>query len=94
MKAALALLAAVIASAAPAAVPVQDEGLDSPALRVEWTEFKKLYDANAVVVIDVRGDAAYEQGHIPGARSVPLSRIAREAGALKTLKKPIVTYCA
>jgi 3-mercaptopyruvate sulfurtransferase SseA len=96
MMRALALIAALLVSAgvAPQETAPQDAALDSPKLRVEWTEFKKLYDTNAVVVIDVRGDEAFEQGHIPGARSVPLARVAREAAQLAKLQKPIVTYCA
>jgi len=72
----------------------QDKELSSPALRVEWAEFKKLYDAKKIEVIDVRGDSAFEQGHIPGARSVPLDQVERRTDSLARLKKPLVTYCS
>jgi 3-mercaptopyruvate sulfurtransferase SseA len=66
----------------------------SPKLRVEWTEFKKLYEAKQAVVVDVRDAASFEAGHIPGALSVPLDEVEQRAGELKKLGKPILTYCA
>lgn len=93
---ALALTCAVVlwllAALPPAAA--QDKALDSATLRIEWQEFKKLYDAGKIAVVDVRGSDAFEAGHIPGARSVPLDRIGRRAADLRKLGKPIVTYCA
>jgi rhodanese-related sulfurtransferase len=68
--------------------------LASPKLRIEWAEFKKQYDQQHVVVVDVRDGAAYEAGHIPGARSIPFDDIPRRAAELKKLKTPIVLYCA
>jgi 3-mercaptopyruvate sulfurtransferase SseA len=77
-----------------AAQAPQDDDLESPTLRIAWTEFKKLYDAGNVVVIDVRGDDPYRAGHIPKARSIPYDQIESHASDLKKLKKPIVLYCA
>jgi rhodanese-related sulfurtransferase len=76
------------------AVPLLAQDLSSPKLRVEWAEFKKLYDAQAAVVVDVRGSEAYEAGHIPGAMNVPLEDVERRSGELKKLSKPILLYCA
>jgi rhodanese-related sulfurtransferase len=72
----------------------QEDDISSPKLRIGWDEFKKLYDENKVVVVDVRGEAAYQTGHIPGARSIPLGDVEKRIVELKKLKKPIVTYCA
>lgn len=72
----------------------QDEELASPKLRIDWPAFKKLYDANAAVVVDVRETPSYEAGHIPGARGIPLGQIEARAAELKKLGKPIVLYCA
>ena len=78
-----------------ASTPVtQDDELASPKLRIEWTEFKTLYDSKRAVVIDVRGAPSFEAGHIPGARSVPLYQIEQRAAELKKLGRPIVLYCA
>lgn len=71
----------------------QDD-LSSPKLRIEWTAFKKLYDAKNVVVIDVRDPISYESGHIPGARLIPYDQVAKHIAELKRVKQPIVVYCA
>ena len=88
------IAAMVLGAGSFAAGLAQEQELNSPKLRIEWGEFKKLYDAKKIEVIDVRGAEAFELGHIPGARSVPLQEVERRAEALKKLKKPIVTYCA
>ena len=72
----------------------QDEDTSSPSLRIDWNEFKKLYDAGAIEIIDVRGDVFFESGHIPGARSIPLDQVEKRARELGRSKKPIVLYCA
>jgi rhodanese-related sulfurtransferase len=71
-----------------------EEDRSSPPLRVEWAEFKKLYDAKKIEVVDVRVTDAFKAGRIPGARSVPEEDIAKKAGDLKKLTKEIITYCA
>lgn len=92
----LAIVAVLTISAVPA--PAQEDELGSPKLRIEWTEFKKQYDAKTIEVIDVRGEDAYAAGHIPGARLIPLAEIERTSPELierlKKLKKPVVLYCA
>jgi 3-mercaptopyruvate sulfurtransferase SseA len=72
----------------------QEEDSSAPALRVEWKEFRKLYAAKAIELIDVRGDVVFESGHIPGARSIPLDQIERHAAELRRASKPVVLYCA
>jgi 3-mercaptopyruvate sulfurtransferase SseA len=79
---------------AAAAQAAQEDDLASPKLRIAWAEFKKAYDDGKIVVIDVRGDASYEAGHIPGARSIAYDVVEQHAKELKKLKKPIVLYCA
>lgn len=80
--------------AEPAALMASQDDLASPRLRIEWAEFKKLYDAGKIVVVDVRGPDAFEAGHIPGARSIPLDEVESRTTELKALGKPIVFYCA
>ena len=72
----------------------QDEDTSSPSLRIDWNEFKKLYDAGAIEIIDVRGDVFFESGHIPGARSIPLDQVEKRVTELRRSRKPIVLYCA
>ena len=61
--------------------------------RITVEEFKKLYDAGEVQVIDVRSVEAYREGHIPGALSMPLATIEHRVADLKQVKHRIVTYC-
>jgi 3-mercaptopyruvate sulfurtransferase SseA len=82
----------VAALAAPAPMGAQDTS--SAELRIQWAEFKKAYDAKRVVVVDVRGQDAYDAGHIPGSISVPLDDVEKRAGELKKTGKPIVLYCS
>jgi rhodanese-related sulfurtransferase len=75
-------------------VAMQADDLGSPKLRISFAEFKKLYDEKKAVVIDVRSAEAFEAGHIPGARSVPLDRVQSQIDELRSLNRPIVVYCA
>ena len=70
------------------------EDISSPKLRITWEDFKKLHDKGDAIVLDVRAVQAFEQGHIPGSRSIPYTEVGKYAEELKQLKKPIVTYCA
>ena len=73
----------------------QDAELDlSKAPRITQAEFKKLYDAHDVVVVDVRGEGSFKSGHIPGALLITLDQLGAKAPQLKAETKPIVTYCA
>jgi rhodanese-related sulfurtransferase len=62
--------------------------------RIEFAEFQKLYAEKKVLVVDVRDEASYAGGHIPGAINVPLGTEDRRIAPLKTEKRLIVTYCA
>jgi 3-mercaptopyruvate sulfurtransferase SseA len=61
--------------------------------RISLAEFRKLFDAGNVVVVDVRSADAYTKGHIPGALSVPLETVDQRVADFKDATKPIVTYC-
>ena len=88
------LLLCALCSLAPAAFAQQEDEIGSSKLRIEWAEFKKLYDAGTIEVIDVRGDGAFAAGHIPKSRSIHLDQIEKQAETLRKLNKPIVTYCS
>ena len=79
-----------------ASTPNVAGGVDSSSakLRIEWTDFNKLHAASGAVVVDVRGAAEYEAGHIPGAWSIPVDQVEKRVAELKKLNKPIVVYCA
>ncbi|WP_328659688.1 rhodanese-like domain-containing protein [Streptomyces sp. NBC_00334] len=46
-----------------------------------------------IVVVDTRGSAAWDQGHIPGAVHIPTARIADLAPRLIDPALTVVTYC-
>jgi rhodanese-related sulfurtransferase len=70
--------------------------------RISQQDFKKLFAARNVVVVDTRSETAFSSGHIPGAVLLPLEGQATwpeqyekmvVSSLLKT-QKPVVTYCA
>ena len=89
------MLAMVVGLAVVGPVAAQEPDL-ATAPRISISDFKPLYVAQQVLVIDVRDAASFQAGHIPGARSIPLARVLEPASLaeLKAAKKPIVLYCA
>lgn len=91
------LLTSLLAIACGAAIPLllaaQQGSDDADAFRIELAELQRLHAQGAVYVIDVRNPAAYAQGHLPGAVSIPLGRIDMQAKTLREIQQPIVTYC-
>jgi rhodanese-related sulfurtransferase/DNA-binding transcriptional ArsR family regulator len=59
---------------------------------VDKEELLRLLKDEAVIVIDVRPDIEYEQGHIPTARSVPVEKLERQLTELPH-ELEIVAYC-
>jgi rhodanese-related sulfurtransferase len=49
--------------------------------------------APGFVLIDSRGRAAWDQGHLPGALHLPTGQIAERAAALVPAGTAVVTYC-
>jgi hypothetical protein len=50
-------------------------------------------DKGEVVLIDVRSRAAYDEGHIPGALSIPEGQIAGRLAEIRRIGKLPVLYC-
>ncbi len=46
------------------------------------------------LLVDVRTEAEFASGHLPGALNVPLDRLSGKAAPLVEKGKPIVVYCA
>ena len=91
-----AVVLALVAGTAPggtgAAGATQES--EAAAARITLAEFKKLFDQNAAIVLDVRNDEAYKAGHFPGAILVPLETVSSRAAEWKGARKPIITYCS
>jgi 3-mercaptopyruvate sulfurtransferase SseA len=62
------------------------------ARRVNVKEAQDLI-ASGAVVIDVRNQAAFDQGHIRGAKLIPFSEVANRTGELPR-DRTIITYCS
>jgi 3-mercaptopyruvate sulfurtransferase SseA len=77
------------ANAQQAAANVPGDGVR----RITTVDLKSMMDKGEAVVIDVRGDAAWESGHIRGSRHVPTDKILSEAENLPR-DKMIVAYCS
>ncbi len=66
----------------------------SPALRISVEDFKQLQAKGDVLILDVRDAESYRNGHLPGAVLMPLDTVESRAAALRSEKRPIVTYCS
>ncbi len=63
------------------------------ARRVTIQELEQLMKDGKVFIVDVRGQDAYDVGHIPGAHMIPAADIANHLKELPS-DKLIVTYCS
>ena len=61
--------------------------------RISIAEARAEFDNGKAVIIDVRGDAAYKQGHIKGAQSIALGDLPGRIGELPK-DKTIILYCS
>lgn len=91
----IALLGAVALATFATIARGQKQQFEDPSAvpRISQAEFKKLLETGKIVVVDVRSARSYNEGHIPGAISIPIDEVDLNAGRFKSFKKPIVTYC-
>jgi 3-mercaptopyruvate sulfurtransferase SseA len=61
--------------------------------RITPAELQSLIDKGKAFVVDVRGQDAYDMGHIPGATLIPAGEVLDHISELPR-DKTIVTYCA
>ena len=88
----LLLFAVAIVSGAMLLWPLVRRGTGGPS--VDPSEATHLINREEALVIDVRDPGEYGQGHILGARNVPLTRIVEGvAGVVKRKDRPLVVYC-
>jgi rhodanese-related sulfurtransferase len=94
---ALFTLIAALTGARPAAPQQTGIPKDARAVpRISQEQFSKLHATGDVLVVDVRPAMVFDVSHIPGAISVPIANVERQADALirKAARRPIVTYCS
>ncbi|HEY0765779.1 MAG TPA: rhodanese-like domain-containing protein [Pyrinomonadaceae bacterium] len=63
------------------------------ARRVTIDEMEAMVKEGKAVIIDVRNQAAYDLGHIPGSRLIPAGEILNHISELPR-DKMIITYCS
>jgi 3-mercaptopyruvate sulfurtransferase SseA len=63
------------------------------ARRVTIAELEAMMKDGTAVVVDVRNQASYDLGHIPGSRLIPAGEILNHINELPR-DKTIVTYCS
>lgn len=87
-----ALIPGLAWSAAPAAARPSS---DAEVPRIEQAQFRQVFDAGSVAIVDTRSEPAYTQGHIPGAVlwDADPARLDAQIARLKASGKAIVTYC-
>lgn len=73
---------------APALPPPGDN-----ARRITPAELKTALASNNAIIIDVRAESAYKDGHIKGARLIPYNEILAHVDELPR-DKTIATYCS
>lgn len=61
--------------------------------RITPIEAREALDKGKAIIIDVRGDASYDAGHVKGARSIPVDAIGSRVSELPR-DKMIITYCS
>jgi 3-mercaptopyruvate sulfurtransferase SseA len=75
--------------------PLPEQGQQTHAdgaRRITAAELYELWQRGQVLVVDTRGEAAYQQGHIPGAIVITPNEVLAKADQLPR-NKMIVTYC-
>jgi rhodanese-related sulfurtransferase len=59
---------------------------------IEFKNIKEYLDKEAVV-LDVRTDEEYDDGHVEGSLHIVLDELEYEIDQIKALQKPIITCC-
>lgn len=88
----LLLVAAAVGSGAMLLWPLIRGGAGGGS--VSTLEATQLINRQDALVLDVREPARYAEGHILGARNVPLAELAKRAGELEKFKnRPVIVAC-
>jgi 3-mercaptopyruvate sulfurtransferase SseA len=77
----------------PSALPGSQTTYADGARRVTADELDTMIKNGQAIVVDVRNQASYDLGHIPGAKLIPAGEILNHLNELPR-DKMIVTYCS
>jgi 3-mercaptopyruvate sulfurtransferase SseA len=77
----------------PAPAPASNAVYADGARRVTTQELDTMLKNGQAVIVDVRNQASYDLGHIPGAKLIPAGEIVNHINELPR-DKMIVTYCS
>ncbi|MBT8324123.1 MAG: rhodanese-like domain-containing protein [Winogradskyella sp.] len=58
------------------------------------SEAINIYLEKNAVLLDVRSNDEFSQGHLPGALHIPLQELEYRVEEILKLKKPVIAYCA
>ena len=63
-------------------------------LRVSVDDTRRHVDAGTAVIVDLRSDAEYRLGHVPGAVRILIEEFDAKATELVASHKPVILYCS
>ena len=69
-------------------------GKKESSLIIEIDDLQRIIENEQIMILDIRDELSYLQGHIPGAILVPLSDVNLMAEDILEAKITIVTYCS
>jgi hypothetical protein len=81
------------AEPAAAAADPHDHGADANVERISIDDARAAVERGEAVFVDVRGDDAFREAHIPGSISIPAGEVAKRVAELPAGKR-VITYCA
>ena len=83
-----------VSNQAPSQAPVQTDTTYADGVkRITIADANQLIKNGQAFVIDVRTQVAYDAGHIPGARLIPVGEILNHVSEMPS-DKTIITYCS
>ena len=87
------LVAVAVISGSMLLWPLLRRGAGGPS--VNTLEATQMINRQDALVLDVREQAEFAQGHILNARGLPLSQLEKRLGDIEKFKdKPVIVYCA
>lgn len=87
------LIALAAGSGLALLLPILNKG-SSGAPAISATEAVMLMSRSKAIVLDVRDEAEYQEGHIQGAKNIPVTALAERLDELsKHKEKPVLVHC-